>query len=54
MGKLKEKPRYYVVSMRIHDDEKKQLEAMQGEGKNRKTAGDVMRASLFGDRKVSA
>lgn len=45
MGKLKENPRYGIVSLRVNDAEKKQLETAAK--KSKKTIGDVMRARIF-------
>lgn len=53
MGRLKENPRYNVVSMRLNDSERERLdEILKASGK--KTVGDVLRAKLFGARKGRA
>jgi Mg/Co/Ni transporter MgtE len=52
MGKMKQEPRHHVLSVRLNDSEKAQIEkAMQKEDK---TAGDVVRDKVFGSRKGGA
>jgi predicted DNA-binding protein len=44
MGKMRENPRYNVVSMRISDEEREHLEKLMN--KNHKSVSDVMREAM--------
>lgn len=50
MGKAKENPRYNVISMRVTDDEKEQLDKMRG----KQSYGGLIRDKLFGATEATA
>jgi predicted DNA-binding protein len=45
MGKIKEQPRYNVISMRISDEEKEALEQVRR--MTRKSVSDIMREAMW-------
>jgi predicted DNA-binding protein len=44
MGRMREKPRYNVISMRISDEERNHLESLMN--KTHKSVSDVMREAM--------
>ncbi|MCL2760819.1 MAG: ribbon-helix-helix protein, CopG family [Desulfuromonadales bacterium] len=45
MGKLRAKPKYNVISMRISDEERIELEALMSE--TQKSVSDIMREAML-------
>jgi len=44
MGRMRENPRYNVISMRISDEEREQLESLMS--KTKKSVSDIMREAM--------
>lgn len=45
MGKMRENPRYNVISMRISDEERNELESLMS--LTEKSVSDIMREAMF-------